>query len=46
VIFHLRIGAGLVIVGIVWACGVGLIGGLLPAIRAARQPVVTALRSV
>jgi putative ABC transport system permease protein len=46
VIFHLRIGIGLVIVGIVWACIVGLIGGLLPAIRAARLPVATALRAV
>ena len=46
VIFHLRIGGGLVIVGIVWACLVGLIGGLLPAIRAARVPVATALRAV
>jgi putative ABC transport system permease protein len=46
VIFHLRIGVGLVIVGVVWACIVGLIGGLLPAIRAARAPVATALRAV
>jgi putative ABC transport system permease protein len=46
VIFHLRVGGGLIIVGIVWACVVGLIGGLLPAIRAARLPVATALRAV
>ncbi len=46
VIFQLRIGIGLVIVGIVWACIVGLIGGLLPAIRAARLPVAAALRAV
>jgi putative ABC transport system permease protein len=46
VIFHLRIGGGLIVVGIVWACVVGLIGGLLPAIRAARLPVATALRTV
>jgi putative ABC transport system permease protein len=45
VIFHLRIGGGLVVVGIAWACVVGLIGGLLPAIRAARVPVATALRA-
>jgi len=45
VIFHLRIGSGLVVVGIIWACVVGLIGGLLPAIRAARVPVVDALRA-
>jgi putative ABC transport system permease protein len=46
VVFHLHIGPSLVALGIVWACVVGLIGGLLPAIRAARQPVATALRAV
>jgi putative ABC transport system permease protein len=46
VVFHLHIGAALIGVGIVWACAVGLIGGLLPAIRAARLPVATALRAV
>jgi len=46
VIFHLRIGPGLLAIGILWACVVGLIGGLLPALRAARVPVATALRAV
>ncbi len=46
VVFHLRIGAGLIATGIVWACVVGLIGGLLPAMRAARLPVASALRAV
>jgi putative ABC transport system permease protein len=46
VVFQLRIGLGLVGLGIVWACGVGLLGGLLPALRAARIPVATALRAV
>jgi len=32
-------------VGIVWACAVGLLGALLPAVRAARLPVATALRA-
>jgi putative ABC transport system permease protein len=45
VVFQLRIGWGLVIAGIVWACVIGIIGGLLPAIRAARIPVATALRA-
>jgi putative ABC transport system permease protein len=45
VAFHLRIGFGLVAVGIVWAIAVGLIGGLFPAIRAARLPVAAALRA-
>ena len=44
--FQLRIGPELVVVGIVWACVVGLIGGLLPAVRAARLPVASALRAV
>ncbi len=45
VAFHLRIGFDLVAIGIAWACAVGLIGGLFPAIRAARLPVATALRA-
>lgn len=46
VVFHLHIGRALIVTGIVWACVVGLIGGLLPAFRAARLPVATALRAV
>jgi putative ABC transport system permease protein len=46
VVFHLHIGSALITLGIVWACMVGLIGGLLPAIRAARIPVATALRAI
>ena len=32
--------------GIVWACMLGLIGGMFPAIRAARQPITIALRGM
>jgi putative ABC transport system permease protein len=46
IVFHLRISAALITLGIVWACVVGLIGGLLPAIRAARIPVALALRAI
>jgi putative ABC transport system permease protein len=46
VVFHLRIGWELIGAGIVWACVIGVIGGLLPAIRAARVPVATALRAL
>jgi putative ABC transport system permease protein len=46
VVFHLHIGTGLIMLGIIWACVVGLIGGLLPAIRAARIPVALALRAI
>jgi len=46
VVFHLHISSGLITLGVVWACVVGLIGGLLPAIRAARIPVALALRAI
>ncbi len=42
--FRLLIGPSLFAVGIVWACAIGLLGGLLPAIRAARLPIAVALR--
>jgi putative ABC transport system permease protein len=45
-IFDLAVTPGLVALGIAWACIIGLIGGLFPAIRAARLPVATALRAV
>ena len=46
IVFHLHIGSALITLGIIWACVVGLIGGLLPAIRAARIPVALALRAI
>ncbi|HWK74978.1 MAG TPA: ABC transporter permease [Povalibacter sp.] len=45
-IFELTVSAQLITTGIVWACVIGLIGGLFPAVRAARLPVVEALRAV
>lgn len=45
-IFDLAVTPGLVALGIIWACVIGVIGGLFPAIRAARLPVATALRAV
>ena len=45
-VFDLSVGPELVTIGIVWACAIGVIGGLFPAIRAARLPVATALRAV
>jgi len=33
------------ITGLAWACGVGFVGALFPAIRAARLPLATALRA-
>lgn len=45
-VFEMRVTPGLLGVGVLWACTVGLIGGLFPAVRAARLPVATALRAV
>jgi len=42
---RLHVGLPLVAIGILWAMAIGLVGGLLPAIRAARLPVATALRT-
>jgi putative ABC transport system permease protein len=36
---------GLAAAGIAWALGMGTLGGVLPALRAARVPVTTALRA-
>jgi putative ABC transport system permease protein len=44
-IFTLKITPALLGIGVAWACAVGLLGGLFPAVRAARLPVATALRS-
>ena len=33
------------VTGLLWACGVGLVGALFPAVRAARLPLATALRA-
>ncbi len=45
-VFEMKITPALVVTGIAWACVVGFLGGLLPALRAARQPVAEALRAV
>jgi putative ABC transport system permease protein len=46
VVFRLAVSPALVVLGVLWACAIGLLGGLFPAIRAARLPVATALRAV
>lgn len=43
--FRLAVTPTLIELGILWALIIGLIGGLLPALRAARVPVATALRA-
>jgi putative ABC transport system permease protein len=44
--FQLAVTPPLAVLGILWALGMGLLGGLLPALRAARVPVTTALRAI
>jgi putative ABC transport system permease protein len=45
-IFELSVSPALIATGILWAISIGLIGGLFPAVRAARLPVATALRAI
>jgi putative ABC transport system permease protein len=45
-IFELSVSPALIATGILWAIMIGLIGGLFPAVRAARLPVATALRAI
>jgi putative ABC transport system permease protein len=44
-VFALTLTPALIVLGIVWACVIGLVGGLFPALRAARLPVAQALRA-
>jgi ABC-type antimicrobial peptide transport system permease subunit len=43
--FQLDVTPGLGLIGIGWALAMGLIGGVLPAVRAGRVPVTAALRA-
>jgi putative ABC transport system permease protein len=43
--FQLAVTPSLALLGVLWALAMGLLGGLLPALRAARVPVTTALRA-
>jgi putative ABC transport system permease protein len=45
VVFQLTVTPTLIATGVVWACVIGLLGGLFPALRAARLPVAEALRA-
>jgi putative ABC transport system permease protein len=46
VAFDLRVTPTLLVQGLVWALSIGVAGGLLPAVRAARLPVTLALRAL
>jgi putative ABC transport system permease protein len=43
--FHMAVTPSLAALGLLWALGIGAIGGLLPALRAARVPVTAAMRA-
>lgn len=43
--FHLAVTPVLAVLGLVWAVVMGLLGGIAPAVRAARIPVADALRA-
>ena len=45
VVFRFAVTPALVVNGLIIAVAIGMIGGFLPALRAARQPVTTALRA-
>jgi putative ABC transport system permease protein len=44
-VFELKVTPALIAIGVGAACVVGVLGGLFPALRVARGPVATALRS-
>jgi putative ABC transport system permease protein len=46
VVFQFQVGPALLWTGLKWALAIGFIGGLFPALRAARVPVTTALREL
>jgi putative ABC transport system permease protein len=46
VVFQFKVSPELLWNGLKWALGIGLVGGLFPALRAARLPVTEALRAV
>ncbi|MGN6224609.1 ABC transporter permease [Pseudoxanthomonas sp.] len=46
VVFQFKVTPDLLWNGLKWALGIGLVGGLFPALRAARLPITTALRAL
>lgn len=46
IVYSLAIGPRLVAAGVLWGCAIGTLGGLFPALRAARLPIAAALRTL
>ena len=44
-VFDIAVTPQVIVVGLVWSACIGFIGGLFPALRAARRPVAAALRA-
>jgi putative ABC transport system permease protein len=44
VFFHFLVSGSIMVEAVLWAIGMGAIGGLYPALRAARMPIAAALR--
>jgi putative ABC transport system permease protein len=44
--FAFRVTPAAVLTGMVFAVGMGVVGGFLPAVRAARQPLAASLRAL
>jgi len=45
VVFQVTVTTSLMVTGLIWACAIGVLGGLFPALRSARLPVAEALRA-
>ena len=45
IVFQVTVTTTLMVTGLVWACAIGVLGGLFPAVRSARLPVAEALRA-
>ena len=45
IVFQVTVTTSLMVLGLVWACCIGVLGGLFPALRSARLPVAEALRA-
>ncbi len=46
VFFHFLVSGSIMVGAILWGLGMGFIGGLYPALRAARMPIAAALRDI
>ena len=44
--FSFSVTSELLVRGIIWSCLLGIVGGLFPAVAAARQPITVVLRGL